>query len=206
MKTESRYNISSRENTFENVACKIAAILFRPQYVDNDLNLRMKSHRIDFSITGPLCGESIGVVSQHRGTVTSETVMFLTHCGRDKMAAIFQTTFSNAFSWMKMFEFRLRFHWSLFPMVWLTIFQHWFRWWLGAGEATSHYLNQWWLVYWRIYASLGLNELIVAITEFAILLPSHVVKSLQLFWRSGTRGWNLRVPDHHLSCHEYHFS
>ena len=24
-------------------------------------------------------------------------------------------------------------------------------------QATSHYLNQWWLVYWRIYASLGLN-------------------------------------------------
>ena len=29
----------------------------------------------------------------------------------------------------------------------------------GADQATSHYLNQWWLVYWRIYASLGLNEL-----------------------------------------------
>ena len=36
----------------------------------------------------------------------------LTHWGRDKMAAIFQTTFSNAFSWMKMYEFRLKFHWS----------------------------------------------------------------------------------------------
>ena len=47
----------------------------------------------------------------------------LTHWGRDKMAAIFQTTFSNAFSWMKMFKFRLRFHWSLFPRVQLTIFQ-----------------------------------------------------------------------------------
>ena len=33
----------------------------------------------------------------------------LTHWGRDKMAAIFQTTFSNAFSWMKMFKFWLRF-------------------------------------------------------------------------------------------------
>ena len=31
--------------------------------------------------------------------------------------------------------------------------------WLGAVQATSHYLNQWWLVYRRIYASLGLNEL-----------------------------------------------
>ena len=25
-------------------------------------------------------------------------------------------------------------------------------------QARSHYVNQWWLVYWRIYASLGLNE------------------------------------------------
>ena len=50
----------------------------------------------------------------------------LTHWGRDEMAAIFQTTFSNAFSWMKMFEFRLRFHWILFPGVQLTIFKHWF--------------------------------------------------------------------------------
>ena len=31
---------------------------------------------------------------------------------------------------------------------------------LRLYKATSHYLNQWWLNYWRIYASLGLNELI----------------------------------------------
>ena len=74
------------------------------------------------------------------------------------MAVIFQTTFSNVFSLMKMNEFRLRFHWSLFPRVKSTMFHHWFRQWLGAGQATSHYLKQWWLVYWRIYASLGLNE------------------------------------------------
>ena len=83
----------------------------------------------------------------------------LTHWGRDKMVAIFQTTFSNGFSWMKMYEFRLTLHWSLFLGVQLTIFQHWFRYWLGADQATSHCLIQWWSVYWRIYASLGLNEL-----------------------------------------------
>ena len=48
-------------------------------------------------------------VLQWSGTV------LLTHWGRDKMAVIFQTTFSNAFPWMKMNDFRLRFHWSLFP-------------------------------------------------------------------------------------------
>ena len=47
--------------------------------------------------------------------------------GQDKMAAILQMAFSNTFSWMKIFEFQLRFHWSLFPRVQLTICQHWFR-------------------------------------------------------------------------------
>ena len=47
--------------------------------------------------------------------------------GRDKMATIFQATVSNAFSWVKIYWFRLRFHSSLFPRVQLTIFQHWFR-------------------------------------------------------------------------------
>ena len=51
----------------------------------------------------------------------------LTHWGRDRMAAISQTTFSIAFSWMKMYEFQLSFHWSLFLRVQLTIFKHWFR-------------------------------------------------------------------------------
>ena len=41
-------------------------------------------------------------------------IILLTHWGRDKMAAISQTTFSNGFSWMKLLEFRLKFHWRLF--------------------------------------------------------------------------------------------
>ena len=51
----------------------------------------------------------------------------LTHWGRDKMDAIFQTTFSSEFSWMKMYKFRLRFLWNLFLGFELTIFHHWFR-------------------------------------------------------------------------------
>ena len=51
-------------------------------------------------------------------------------------------------------ELWLQFHWSLFQRVQLTIFQHWFRFWLFL----SHFLNQWCLVYWRIYMSLGLSE------------------------------------------------
>ena len=105
----------------------------------------------------------------------------LTHWDRNKMAAFFQTIFLNAFSAIKSFEFRLSVHWKLFPGVQLTLFQHCFRWWLGAGQATSHYLKQWWLVYWRIYASIGLNELtdtlIFCMTSLRmkplLLLPHH---------------------------------
>ena len=57
----------------------------------------------------------------------STWTIHLTHWGWDKMDAISQTTFSNAFSWMKMFEHRLQFHWNLFLRVQLTIFLHWFR-------------------------------------------------------------------------------
>ena len=96
--------------------------------------------------------------------VQSTHLWELTHWGPDKLAAVSQTTVSNALYWMKMYEFRLRFHWHLFLRVQLRIFQHWFRSWLGADQATSHDLNQWWLVYWRIYASLGLNELMITIT------------------------------------------
>ena len=41
----------------------------------------------------------------------------------DKMDTISQMTFSNAFSWKKMFEYRLKFQWSLFLRVQLTISQ-----------------------------------------------------------------------------------
>ena len=56
----------------------------------------------------------------------------LTHLPRDKMAAISQTIFSDAFSWMKNCLFWLKFHWSLFLRIYLTTTQHWFRLWLGA--------------------------------------------------------------------------
>ena len=54
-------------------------------------------------------------------------IFHLTHWGRDKMDAFSQTTFWSAFSWIEMFDLRLKFHWSLFLMVQMTIFQHWSR-------------------------------------------------------------------------------
>ena len=50
-----------------------------------------------------------------------------THLPLGKMAATWQMPISNTFPWMKMYWFWLRFPWSLFPMVQLTIFLHCFR-------------------------------------------------------------------------------
>ena len=94
-----------------------------------------------------------------QGRVTYITLKTLTHWGRDKIAAISQMTFSNAFSWMKKYEFHLIFHRSLFLRFQLTIIQHWFRKWPGASSAISHCLTQWWLIYCRLYVSLCLNVL-----------------------------------------------
>ena len=107
------------------------------------------------------------------GSRIYSTCIKLTHWGRDKMDAISQTTFWNAFSWMKMLEFRLIFHRSLFLRVQLTIFQHWFSYWIGAAQAASHYLNQRRLGYGRIYASICLNELSWS-PDFSI--------SINIFW------------------------
>ena len=40
--------------------------------------------------------------------------------------------------------FLLKVHCSLFLMVHLANVQHWFKYWLGTDEATSHHLSQWW--------------------------------------------------------------
>ena len=48
-----------------------------------------------------------------------------------KCPPYWQTTISNAFSWMKFIEFPFKSHWNLFQGVQLTI---------------SHYLNQCWLI------------------------------------------------------------
>ena len=52
---------------------------------------------------------------------------FINNLRRRKMTAISQTTFSDAFSWMKIYEFRLTFIWNLFLRAQLSIFQYWFR-------------------------------------------------------------------------------
>ena len=52
--------------------------------------------------------------------MSSKRPQALAHWGWDKIVAISQTTISGAFSWMKMYEFRFRFHLSLFMRFELT--------------------------------------------------------------------------------------
>ena len=56
-----------------------------------------------------------------------EISLILTHLSLDKMAAILQTMFSDAFLWMKSFVFWLEYYCSLFLRVQLTVTKHWFR-------------------------------------------------------------------------------
>ena len=55
-------------------------------------------------------------------TVSPMGIFNWIHWSQDKMAAILQTKFLNAFSWMKMYEFPLTFHWRFSRRVKLTIF------------------------------------------------------------------------------------
>ena len=41
---------------------------------------------------------------------------------------------------------------------------------------------------------------LAAIAGATILVPCHVVKSLQFIWRSGTRRFHLRVPNLQMNC------
>ena len=52
---------------------------------------------------------------RRQAIVWTNAGILLKHWGRDEMDAISQTTFSNAFSWMKIFEHRLEFHMKFVP-------------------------------------------------------------------------------------------
>ena len=93
------------ENSSENVVCERGAILSRGEMLCDDIAIR-----ICIDVIRP--GKVPEWIIYHRVSIYTYTVsqlkstrFGLTHWGRDKMAAIFQTTFSSAFSWMKMFKF-----------------------------------------------------------------------------------------------------
>ena len=81
----------------------------------------------------------------------------LTHLPLNKMAAISQTTCLNAFSWMKIFELQIKFHWNM-ESNWQYVS-------IGSDDGLASSRRQviiWSIadpVHWRIYAALGGDEL-----------------------------------------------
>ena len=72
----------------------------------------------------------------------------------------FSDNISNAFSWMNIFKFRLKFHWNLlFLRVQMTIFHHWFRWWLGTKPLSEPMMAYVAGVYMHHSASMGQDKL-----------------------------------------------
>ena len=109
------------------------------------------------------------------------------------MAAIFQTFF-NAFSWLKMYKFRLRLHWDVPTRPFNTIralneIMAWRR------PGDKPYLNQWWIVCWCIYASFTLNELKFLCD--AVNLPSRNSASHMAEWshlhKNSRREWSVNL-------------
>ena len=78
----------------------------------------------------------------------------------------------HSLNWI--YEFRLKVHWNLFKRVKLTIFQHWFREWLGADQATCHYLNQWCLLTHKCVTRPQWETLIYYICKTTITFSIHI--------------------------------
>ena len=134
---QKKTNHFCHEVAFENGLCKNLHI-FGPQCVRNILITQTysrprKSHGNGFSrwvsymptllwttLVGNVNMDHNGLIKIRILNMSRQMVLASvpsTHWSREKMAAIFETTFSNAFSWMKMYKFRLRSHLSLFPRV-----------------------------------------------------------------------------------------
>ena len=85
-------------------------------------------HRRTSGATGD---DKVGIMKTHG----FQWLVLYQHRGLNKMVAIWQTTFSNAFCWMKTFVVWYKFNWNL------LVTHHWFRLRLGSKPVPGHYLN-----------------------------------------------------------------
>ena len=102
-----------------------------------------------------------GFLSILTGHGLQVTQIAINSWGRDKMAAIFQTTFSKAFSWMKTCEFLLKLHWSFFPKCQVDNIPVLVP--IVMIRLSTH-----------IYASMGLNESTVLRKKYVVLVSFAV--------------------------------
>ena len=106
--------------------------------------------------------------------------------------------FQMFFLWIKNFVFWLKFHRSMFRRVQLTKSQHWFRYWLGPEQTTSHCLNQCWpRLITHIYAALGRDELTQICSSFSLLRKFLILQNLLLCSVNHSHIWLMSLQ---LSC------
>ena len=96
------------------VTLKNLGVNFIIRYIltSNSTNMHSKAGGLNWQ-NSTMTGECTSHICGHYGfsqwmlpdrwVIPFRICLVLTHWGRDKMAAIFQTIFSNAFSWMKMY-------------------------------------------------------------------------------------------------------
>ena len=117
----------------------------------------------------------------------------LTHWGWDKMVAIFRTTFSNAFSWMKMYKFCFRL--SLFPINNISALVQIMAWRRPGDELLSE----------PMMVSLLMHICVTPPQWFRALSPNHtslytqVLQASSIFIRCGSRTNELWTKDHWTS-------
>ena len=91
----------------------------------------------------------------------------LKYWSRDELADNFQATISNGFSWVDVYEFWL-IQLKFVPRYLINHIPALLQIRFGANQAVGRHLKQWWLVYWRIYVSHGLNE-VIEVTALVII-------------------------------------
>ena len=106
-------------------------------------------------------GRTNGLVQNGRKPVTPSTSI-ITYNIKTLRAKQDGCDFADAFSyllyWIKIIAFK--FNCNLSPKVQLMVWQHLVKWFIGAKQTTSHYLNQWLpSLFMYICVTLGLNDL-----------------------------------------------
>ena len=126
-------------------------------------------------------------------------VIRLTHWSQGKLQPFRRQHFQMHLL-MKMYEFRLNISLKLVPLVRIknipALVQI-----MATDQATGHYLNQWCLVNWCIYASLGLNELTHwPLREATWILNLYFSIICQGYW-----SWAFHVKLPSDECHKHHW-
>ena len=110
------FNIRMTSYQYRKFHCGDKTIL-RPSYIHNEISYTDKMSSLYWIGALVPTRTSAPMALTTRGN-------YLTHWNWDKMAAISRTIFSSTFYWIKLYEFRFRFHCWLFLKFEFTIFLH----------------------------------------------------------------------------------